>query len=86
METWRDRMPKGMALKSDPFASCLFDPDLRFTLEAFCEKRGFTYTPSGWLLPLEMFVDYGLWFQEQACPNLIGEMWRASTLSGGSFY
>jgi len=63
-------MPTGMALKSDPFASFLYDPQSRFTLEAFCQARGLPYTPTGWRVPLEMFVDYGMWFQQKTSPGL----------------
>jgi FAD-dependent urate hydroxylase len=70
MQTWRSHMPKGMALKSDPFASCLYDPASRFTLEAFCRERGLAYAPTGWQVPLETFVEYGCWFQERTIPDL----------------
>ena len=70
MQTWRSQMPKGMLLKSDPFASSLYDPASRFTLEAFCRERGLNYAPNGWLVPRETFIDYGLWFQQQASPDL----------------
>jgi thioredoxin reductase len=70
MQTWRDRMPKGMALKSDPFASSLYDPASRFTLEAFYRDKGLAYTPTGWLVPLKTFVEYGVWFQERTRPDL----------------
>jgi lysine/ornithine N-monooxygenase len=70
METWREHMPKGMWLKSDPFASWLFDPEARFSLEAFCDEHGFSYAPIGWPVPLEMFVEYGMWFQKRTSPDL----------------
>ena len=70
MQTWRNHMPRGMGLKSDPFASCLYDPASRFTLEAFCRERGLPYAPTGWRVPLETFIEYGCWFQTQAVPNL----------------
>jgi lysine/ornithine N-monooxygenase len=70
MESWRERMPKGMLLKSDPFASSLYDPASRFTLEAYCRARGIPYEAVGWRVPLGLFVDYGSWFQANASPCL----------------
>ncbi len=40
METWREHMPKGMHLKSEGFASQLFDPDGKLTLANFCSAAG----------------------------------------------
>jgi thioredoxin reductase len=70
MQTWSGHMPKGMALKSDPFASCLYDPASRFTLEAFYQERGMPYSPTGRQVPLETFIEYGRWFQERAVLDL----------------
>lgn len=70
MQTWRSRMPAGMMLKSDPFASDLFDPARRFTLEAYMRSLGQPYDPTAWIVPLETFVAYGLWFQAQTSPDL----------------
>lgn len=38
MQSWRQKMPKGMLLKSDGFASSLYDPDSSFTLRHYCEE------------------------------------------------
>src|ERR1035441_5387123 len=40
MEFWLNHMPKGMHLKSEGFASSLYDPDSVFTLEAYCKEAG----------------------------------------------
>ena len=32
MDSWRRHMPEGMLLKSDGFASCLYDPDDAYPL------------------------------------------------------
>src|SRR5436189_1328224 len=40
MDSWLAHMPKGMMLKSDGFASNLYDPEDRFTLKQFCAERG----------------------------------------------
>ena len=36
MQTWREQMPAGMLLKSDGFASSLYDPASAFTLRDYC--------------------------------------------------
>ena len=35
MDSWRAHMPKGMRLKSDGFASNIYDPESAFTLKQF---------------------------------------------------
>ena len=40
MEFWLNHMPKGMHLKSEGFASSLYDSGSKFTLEAYCKERG----------------------------------------------
>ncbi len=39
MASWRDHMPSGMFLKSEPWASNLSDPAGRWRLEAYCAER-----------------------------------------------
>ncbi|RKN11341.1 NAD(P)-binding domain-containing protein [Streptomyces radicis] len=64
MASWRDHMPEGMFLKSEPGASNLSDPARRDTLAAFCAGRGLVAEHGG-ALPLDTFTDYGLWFAER---------------------
>jgi cation diffusion facilitator CzcD-associated flavoprotein CzcO len=70
MYSWREHMPQGMCLKSDGFASNLYDPKGSFSLERFCEERGLAYQRSGLPIPLEVFVDYGVEFQRRMVPHL----------------
>jgi thioredoxin reductase len=70
MSNWRTRMPKGMHLKSDGFASSLFDPTRRFTLKNYCAQNGLPYKDLGLPVPLETFWTYGLAFQKQLVPSL----------------
>ena len=39
LESWRRFMPQGMLLKSERFASNLWDPQRRYTLRRYCEAR-----------------------------------------------
>jgi len=70
MENWRTRMPKGMLLKSDGFASSLYDPDNAFTLRHYCAEIGQEYADVGIPVPVEIFTNYGIEFQKRLVPNL----------------
>lgn len=70
METWLDHMPAGMKLKSDGFASNLYDPDSAFTLRHYCAEKNLPYADVGIPVPLETFVAYGLEFTKRFVPQL----------------
>lgn len=70
MFSWREHMPRGMLLKSEGFASSLYDPGSTFTLQRYCEEMGLPYRDIGDPVPLERFVAYGLEFQKKFVPQL----------------
>src|SRR5437667_12470073 len=70
MDSWLAHMPKGMMLKSDGFASNIYDPDADFTLKQCCTERGIEYSDLGVPVGLETFSAYGLAFQERMVPEL----------------
>jgi thioredoxin reductase len=70
MQTWRERMPAGMRLKSEGFASTLYDPSGEFPYSRFCRDQGFPYSPMGLPVELQTFCDYGLEFQRRYVPML----------------
>ena len=70
MESWRDHMPEGMMLKSEPFASNLFDPDSSFTLKDYCRENHIAYKDVGSPLPLATFAAYGIEFQKRLVHHL----------------
>jgi thioredoxin reductase len=70
MNTWTTRMPRGMRLKSEGFASSLADPDSLFTLEDYCKQEGFPYADVGAPVPIERFASYGRAFQRRFVPEL----------------
>ncbi|MDF0643859.1 MAG: NAD(P)-binding domain-containing protein [Nitrospira sp.] len=70
MGFWLKHMPKGMRLKSEGFASFLYDPDSAFTLKHYCERAGLAYADLGLPVPLETFTSYGLEFQKRFVPEL----------------
>jgi thioredoxin reductase len=63
-------MPKGMRLKSEGFASSLYDPDSALTLRRYCNERGFAYADTGLPVSLETFSSYGLEFQRRLVSEL----------------
>jgi hypothetical protein len=70
MHSWRAEMPAGMLLKSEGFASSLYDPEARFTLARFCSEGQIPYSDTGLPIPLEVMTAYGLAFQERLVPEL----------------
>jgi FAD-dependent urate hydroxylase len=67
MSFWQHNMPKGMFLRS-PWSACsLSDPGRALTLDAFERERNIRIARP---VPLDVFVEYGLWFQEQAVPEV----------------
>ncbi|UQX05012.1 NAD(P)-binding domain-containing protein [Streptomyces sp. RerS4] len=69
MASWRDHMPEGMYLKSEPWASNLSAPGGRHTLAEFCATRG-ERAEHGEPLPIGTFSAYGLWFASRATPEV----------------
>jgi hypothetical protein len=70
MDSWLAHMPKGMMLKSDGFASNIYDPDSKFTLKQFCAERRIEYADMGIPVRLDTFGDYGLAFRDRMVPEL----------------
>jgi thioredoxin reductase len=70
MDSWLAHMPKGMMLKSDGFASDIYDPERAFTLRQFCAERGIEYADTGVPVRLETFCAYGLAFKDRLVPEL----------------
>ncbi|HEX3397416.1 MAG TPA: NAD(P)-binding domain-containing protein [Steroidobacteraceae bacterium] len=85
MQNWRARMPQGMHLKSDGFASNLYDPQRRFTLAKYCADNGIAYGDLGKPVPVEVFSAYGLAFQKQLVPSLEQHLVSRLERSAGGF-
>jgi hypothetical protein len=67
MASWRDHMPDGMYLKSEPWSSNLSAPGGAHGLAAFCAERGLP-AEHGRPLPIGVYSEYGQWFARQAGP------------------
>jgi hypothetical protein len=70
MELWRTQMPKDMLLKSEGFASDLYDPRREFRLKDFCAADGRPYADLGLPVANRHFVAYGLAFQRRFAPHV----------------
>lgn len=85
MENWLTRMPRGMHLKSDGFASSLYQPEGRLTLGQYCREEGLAYADMGLPVPLDTFCRYGLAFQQKFVPMLEQNMVAAINRSPFGF-
>ncbi|MFG2395332.1 NAD(P)-binding domain-containing protein [Streptomyces lavendulae] len=84
MAAWRENMPKGMLLKSEPRASNLSEPSGLFSFSAYCTSRGLA-SEHGRPTPLTTFSDYGLWFAQHVVPEVEETTVTALTPDGSSF-
>ena len=68
LEFWRGQMPEGMLLRSRDRSSNIADPQRALTIAGYEQAVGRSvHRPH---LRLEEFIDYGLWFQRQAVPDV----------------
>ena len=65
LELWRSHMPKGMMLRSHWWATNLSDPREEYGFARFFAESKYR---ACFPVPLELFVEYGLWFKERAVP------------------
>ena len=67
MEFWAKQMPAGMLVRSSWEASHIASPRHALSLDHYSAARNLRLSSP---LPLDDFVSYGRWFQEQAVPDL----------------
>src|SRR5262245_45886676 len=67
LEMWRNHMPRGMMLRSHWWATNLSDPRGQYGFEAFFRDSKYR---KGYPIPIEAFIEYGLWFQARAAPKV----------------
>lgn len=79
MQFWSNHMPRGMRLKSEGFASDLYDSGGRFPLKAYCAEKNIPYRDIGLPVRADTFIAYGLEFQRRYVPGL--ENTHVSSLS-----
>jgi FAD-dependent urate hydroxylase len=67
MAFWQKQMPVGMCLRSNWGASHIADPRGDLTLDEYCRQNGNHVSKP---IPLQRFVDYGIWYQRHAVPDV----------------
>jgi hypothetical protein len=67
MAFWQNQMPAGMCLRSNWGASHIADPRRELTLDEYCRQNGNHLSKP---IPLDRFIDYGLWYQRRAVPDI----------------
>ncbi len=68
MEFWKAQMPAGMFLRSPWSASHISDPASQFTLGNYRSLLGREISAP---IPIDDFVGYGLWFQQNTMPGIM---------------
>jgi cation diffusion facilitator CzcD-associated flavoprotein CzcO len=81
MDFWKE-MPRGMYLRSAWSASSLGAPRGRYGLDHYVQSTGNSVTKP---IPLEDFVDYGLWFQREVVPDVDETLVRTMDRAGSTF-
>ena len=85
MDSWKSHMPKGMMLKSDGFASNIYDPEGSFTLGKFCASQDIKYGDTAIPVRLDTFTAYGEAFQKRMVPELEDKLVTGIEPSGQGF-
>ena len=67
LELWREKMPQGMFLRSHWWASNLSDPRKQYGVKQFFEASNYTIC---YPMPIQLFIDYGMWFQKHVVPSV----------------
>jgi hypothetical protein len=70
MGTWRDHMPAGMYLKSEPYGTDMSCPQPGYDLEGYSRSEGITGIERGTPLPLEQFLEYADWYIKHLVPDV----------------
>jgi hypothetical protein len=82
MSFWKTQMPTGMLLRSSWEASHIADPEGSLTLDRY---RTISSNHLCSPVPLERFIEYGLWFQKNAVANLDPRKIANVDAEGGTF-
>jgi FAD-dependent urate hydroxylase len=66
MSFWQ-KMPAGLLLRSNWTATCIAEYQGELSLDSFCAATG---TSFGTPVPLDRFIDYGMWVQQRVAPDV----------------
>ena len=82
MELWK-KMPPALCLKSVWSASSISDPKGEYSIDRYIALRKI---PRQEPIPLAMFLDYALWFQQQAVPDVDQTYVQTLSADGNGFH
>jgi len=85
MQSWRDKMPVGMFLKSTPSASSISAPRSGSRLEDFCRATGEDPLVGHQPVPIDAFIRYGVWFMDRNVPEVQRMRVRRVARHGSAF-
>ncbi|MGH3170845.1 MAG: NAD(P)-binding domain-containing protein [Trebonia sp.] len=85
MDTYRVRVPDGMLMKSEPYASTIASPDGKYTVAAYCAAQGLDYVNRVGPLSRQRFLDYADWYTKQLVPEIREETVTSVTPVSGGF-
>ncbi|MGH9291724.1 MAG: NAD(P)-binding domain-containing protein [Acidimicrobiales bacterium] len=82
---WRCHMPRGMLLKSEPYASDVAAPEAGYHLKDYCAVASIGYVERGSPLSLDTFVAYSQWFADRLVPDVNQAMVTSFDRGAGSY-
>ena len=85
MASWRHHMPVGMYLKSTPDASSLSAPTPGSSIFDYCDRIGSRALTDEDAIPMQLFIDYGMWFADRHVPDVENERVVAIERAGRDF-
>jgi hypothetical protein len=81
MSFWQ-KMPAGLLLRSNWTATCIAEHQGELSLDSFCAATGTTF---GTPVPLDRFIDYGMWVQQQIAPDVDRRLVKTLETGPGGF-
>jgi cation diffusion facilitator CzcD-associated flavoprotein CzcO len=82
MTFWQNNMPAGLLLRSNWTATCIAEYEGELSLDSFCAATGASF---GSPVPLDRFVDYGMWVQQQVAPGVDRRLVQVLETGPGGF-
>jgi hypothetical protein len=85
LDSWLQHMPKGMYLKSEPYASDVASPVPGYDHDAFCRLHGIDYEARCKPVSLERFLDYAQWYAATCVPDVTDDVVTEIRATGNGF-
>ena len=81
MSFWQN-MPAGLLLRSNWTATCIAEYQGELSLNSFCAATGTSFDPP---VPLDRFIEYGMWVQQRVAPDVDRRRVKALETGPGGF-